>query len=163
MLDQKSVACECRDHERSTLDRPLLFLPVIVFMFVSFGFLFALADLPFGVQIGSLIPYTAFVVLGTFSAQRGQQPYFFGCSVVQQAMPRLVRRHCVFLAAIVLLETIALYLTRYMPASWITAKERGEPPFAISLCVVCLCLGGVEMFTNRSLLERAHAGTQECL
>src|ERR1035438_10355747 len=75
MLDEHSVPCQCRDHEPSTLDRPALFLPLILIMFASFAFLFALADLPYGVQIGSLVPYTALVVLGTFSAQRGQQPY----------------------------------------------------------------------------------------
>jgi len=37
-------------------------------MFVSFGVLLALAGLPYGRQFGSLIPYTAYIILGTFSA-----------------------------------------------------------------------------------------------
>jgi hypothetical protein len=161
MLAQDSAKCECYDHEPSTFDRPELWLPIIVVMFASCGLLFAIADLPCGIQIGSLVPYSAFVALGTFSAQRGMQPYFFECQIVQQTMPRLLRRHGGFVAAIVLLETIALCLIRYMPASWLTANGRDGSPFAISLCVTCLCLGGVEVFTNRSLLERAHAKKQE--
>jgi hypothetical protein len=154
MLDQDSVPCQCRDHKPSTLDRPALFLPLILIMFASFAFLLALADLPYGIQVGSLIPYTAFVVLGTFSAQHGQQPYFFDCSIVHQTMPRLVRRHGGFLVAVVVLETIAFRLVRYLPASWLIDKGKNGSPFAIS--VLCMCLAFVQVLSNRSLLERAH-------
>ena len=160
MLDQDSVACECRDHRPSILDRSVLFLPLIVIMFASFAFLLGVADLPYGIQLGSLIPYTAFIVLATFSAQRGQQPYFFACSVVRQTMPRLARRHLGFLLAIVVLETIALQLTRYMPASWLIASGRGGSPFAIALIVLCMCLAVAQTLSNRSLLEQAHRAKQ---
>ena len=160
MLDQDSVACQCRDHEKAILDRPALFLPLIVIMFASFGFLLGMADLPYGIQLGSLIPYTAFIVLATFSAQRGQQPYFFECSVVRQTLPRLARRHGGFLLAVVALETIALQLTRYLPASWLIASGKGGSPFAIALIVLCMCLAFAETLSNRSLLERAHRAKQ---
>lgn len=156
MLDQDSVSCECQDHEPSTFDRPALFLPLILVMFASVLFLFALADLSYGMQLGSLIPYTIFVVLGTFSAQRGQQPYFFECPIVNQTMPRLARRHGYFLVALVVFETIALRLTLYMPASWLIAKGKDDSPFGITLTVLCLCLAGAQILSNRSLLERAH-------
>jgi hypothetical protein len=151
-----SAMCVCYNHERSTFDRPTLWIPIIIVMFASFFFLFAMADLPYGVQLGSLIPYTAFVALGTFSAQRGMQPYFFECSTVQQTMPRLLRRHCSFLITTIFLETIALRLTRYMPESWLIKTGKDGSPFAITLCVICLCLASVQVFTNRTLLERAH-------
>lgn len=157
MLDQNAVPCQCRDHKASVLDRPVLFLPLIVVMFSSFVFLLGIAHLPFGIQLGSLIPYTAFVVLATFSAQRGQQPYFFGCSIVHQTMPLLARRHGGFLVAIVAIETIALQLTRYMPASWLIDSGWVGSPFAITLIVLCMCLAFAQTLTNRSLLERAHA------
>src|ERR1700751_1170292 len=115
-----SALCVCYDHERSTFDRPALWIPIVIVMFASYIFLLAIADLPYGIQLGSLVPYTAFVALGTFSSQRGMQPYFFECSIVQQTIPRLIRRHCNFLVAIIFLETIALRLTRYMPASWLS-------------------------------------------
>jgi hypothetical protein len=160
MLDQNSVACQCRDHEPATLDRPILFLPLILIMFASFGFLLGMADLPNGIQLGSLIPYTAFIILGTFSAQRGQQPYFFECFIVRQTMPRLARRHGGFLLAIVVLETIVLQLTRCMPASWLIANGRGGSPFAIALIVLCMCLAFAQILSNRSLLEREHRAKQ---
>jgi hypothetical protein len=161
MLAQDSAPCLCYNHEPSTFDRPALWIPIIIAMFASCAILFAMADLPCGIQIGSLVPFTAFVALGTFSAQRGMQPYFFECQIVQKTMPRLLLRHVGFVVAIVLLETIALYLTRYMPASSLTSNGRDNSPFAISLCIICVCLGGVEAFTNRSLLEKAHARKQE--
>jgi len=148
--------CVCYHHEHTALDRTALWIPIVIVMFASSIFLFAMADLPYGVQLASLIPYTAFVALGTFSAQRGMQPYFFECSIVQQTMPRLLRRHLNFLAAMILLETIALRLTRFMPASWLSTKGKGGSPFAIALCVLCLCIASIQVFTNRTLLERAH-------
>ena len=151
-----SALCACYNHERSTFDRPALWIPIIIVMIASFFFLFATADLPFGVQLGSLIPYTAFVALGTFSAQRQMQPYFFECSIVRKAMPRLLRRHYNFLIAVIFFETIALHLTQYMPPSWLNKTGRDGSPFAIALFVICLCFASVQMFTNRTLLERAH-------
>lgn len=147
--------CVCYAHERTTFDRPALWIPIIIVMFVSFIFLFVISYLPCGIQLGSLIPYSALVGLGTFSAQRRMQPYFFECLIVRQTMPRLVRRHCNFLVGIILLETIALRLTRYMPASWLRTGKDGSP-FAITLCVICLCFASVQVFTNRTLLDRAH-------
>jgi hypothetical protein len=152
--------CICRDHEPATFDRPALFLPIILVMFVSFGVLLALAGLPYGRQFGSLIPYTAYIILGTFSAQRGQQPYFFECPIVRQTTPSLVRRHFGFLVALVVLETVAFQLTRYMPASWLIAKGRDESPFATILCILCVCLGLVQILTNRSLIKRSHLDQQ---
>jgi hypothetical protein len=156
MSDQDAVRCKCQDHKQAIFDRPLLFLPIVVLMFASFVLLFFLADLPFGIQLGSLIPYTCLIVLSTFGAQHGQQPYFFKCATVQSTMKRLVRRHIVFLIAIVLIETIAFSLTRYMPPSWLVAKGRSVPPFDISLCIFCFFLALVEISSNRSLIERAH-------
>jgi hypothetical protein len=147
--------CVCYGHKRATFDRPALWIPIIIVMFVSFFFLFMIADHPYGTQLGSRIPYTAIIALGTFSAQGGMQPYFFECSIVQQAMPRLLWRHCSFLVAVIFLETIALRLTRYMPASWLRRGKDGSP-FAITLCIICACFGCVQAFTNRTLLERAH-------
>ena len=148
--------CVCYHHERTTFDRPVLWIPVVILMFASFIFLFAMADLPYGIQFATLIPYTAFVALGTFSAQRGMQPYFFECLIVQQTMPRLLRRHFNFWVTIILLETIALRLTRYMPASWLSSRGKDGSPFAIALCLLCIGIASVEVFTNRTLLERAH-------
>lgn len=153
---ENSLRCPCFDHERSTFDRPALWIPIIIVMFASFFLLLAKANRAYGIQLCSLIPYTAFVALGTFSAQRGMQPYFFECSIVQQTMPRLLRRYCNFLAAIVLLQTIALRLTRYMPPSWLRNTGRDGSPFAITLFLICVCLASVQVWTNRTLLERAH-------
>src|SRR5215469_16312877 len=145
---EDDAQCECYDHEVTTFDRPELWVPTIIAMFVSGGFLFAFADRPYGMQLGSLIPYTAFMALGTFSAVRGLQPFFFECPIVQGAMLRVLGRHSIFLSAIVLLETIALRLTRYMPESWLAATGRGGSPFGETLCAICMCVALVQVFTN---------------
>jgi hypothetical protein len=76
-------------------------------------------------------------------------------------MPRLLRRHRNFLVTIVLLETVALHLTLYMPPSWLSSTGKDGSPFAISLVVTCLILASIQAFTNRTLLERAHTGMHE--
>jgi len=150
--------CICRDHEPSIIDRPALFLPIILVMFVGFLILFALARLPYGIQVGSLIPYTAFIVLGTFSAQRGQQPYFFECPFVRNSLPSLVLRHLGFLFILVVLEAVAFDFSGEMPPSWLVVDARGESPFGMSLCVLCIFLALIQILTNRSLIKRVHLG-----
>ena len=156
MAEQGFPPCICRDHERTALDRPGLFIPVILMMFASAALIFVYADVPCGLQFASIIPYTAFVFLGTFSAQRGQQPYFFECSIVNRVLPRLGQRHISFLGATLVLETAAFYLKRYMPSDWLIAKGRDGSPFGITVFIVCMCIAFAQVLTNRSLLERAH-------
>lgn len=148
--------CQCRDHEPSTFDRLALFLPLIAVMFVSGAILFALPDLPYGIQLATPIPYTALVILVTFSAQHGQQPYFFKCSIVRRNLSRLTRRHGVFLAAIVVLETASLYFRPYLPHWWLISTGRDGSPFAITLFILCLSIAFAQILSNRSLLEQAH-------
>lgn len=151
MADQSFPPCICRDHERATLDRPALFIPVILIMFASVIPVFAFADVRFEVQFASVIPYTAFVFLATFSAQRGQQPYFFECSIVDGLLPRLGQRHIGFLAALFLLETTGFYLTRFMPSSWLVAKGKDGPPFGIhTLHGHRICSGTHQPFNTRT-------------
>jgi len=126
-------------------------------MFASSVFLFTSAEFPFGIQFASLIPYTALVVLATFSAQRGQQPYFFECSIVRRNLPRLARRHGAFLAIIVVLETISLQLCPYLPASWLITIGKDGSPFSITLFILCLGIAFAQIVGNRSLLECAHS------
>ena len=159
MLGQDSVHCGCKDHERATFDRPVLFIPLILVMMVSLIFIFAYADDPFGIQLASIIPYTAFVVLATFSAQHGQQPYFFECPFVRRTLPRLERRHAGFLGALVVFETLALQLRANLPQSWIVAGKDGSP-FGITLFISGTCFAVIQIWTNRSILERAHAEEQ---
>lgn len=125
-------------------------------MFASFFLPFALDDFRYGIQFASLIPYTAFVILDTFSAQRGQRPYFFECPIVIQTLPQLARRHGGFLVALVILETVALQLRQYLSAFWLIATGKYDSPFTITLSILCLCLAFAQVLSNRSLLERAH-------
>jgi hypothetical protein len=162
MRDERFPPCVCRDHEPAAIDRPVLFLPMIVIMFGSLVFVFSFANVSGGLQLASLIPYTAFIVLVTFSAQRGQQPYFFECPIVHQAMPRLVRRYIGFLSTLLIVETVAIYSRQYLPGSWLDSGKNGSP-VGIALWIFCAGLGMAEAITNRSLLEREHLSKQAAL
>jgi hypothetical protein len=156
MLDQNCVPCQCRDHEPSGFDRPATFLPLILVMLASSILLFTSAGLSYLIQFASLIPYTSLVLLSTFSAQRGQQPYFFECPVVSRTLPRLAWRHCGFLAGLVIFETLAVLLRPNLPASWLVAKGKDGSPFAMGLFAFGACLAFTQALSNRSILERAH-------
>jgi hypothetical protein len=71
-------------------------------------------------------------------------------------LPRLAQRHGGFLAALVVLETVALQLRPHLPASWLAASGRNGSPFSITLLILCVCLASAQVWTNRSLIERAH-------
>jgi hypothetical protein len=156
MSDEDLALCQCLDHEPETFDRLPLFLPIILIMFVSYFLLLAVANLAYGIQLGSLIPYTCMALLGTFSAQRGQQPYYFECPIVRQTLPQLARRHGIFLFALVLLETTALQLKPHLPDSWLIEGRRDSSTFDTTLLILCLTLGLFQVLSNRSLLERVH-------
>lgn len=156
MADKRFPPCICRDHKPRNLDRPGLFLPIILLMFASAVFMVVFAEIPLGLQLTTIMPYTAFVFLGTFSAQRGLQPYFFQCPIVDRVLPRLTQRHLGFLTAILIIETISFYLKRFVPSSWLVAKGKDGSPFELALFLLCICIASAQVLTNRSVLERAH-------
>jgi hypothetical protein len=131
----------------------LLFLTVF-----GGGIVLALLEYrPYGIQLTSMVMYTAAVALYTFSRNRnGAQPFLLSCPVVRHQLPRLIRRHLGFLAALFIAQTMALNLRPNLPAYWVTPRSRDASPFALVLGVLCLCLAVVQILTNRSLLDRAH-------
>jgi hypothetical protein len=89
-------------------------------------------------------------------SQKGQQRYLFTCPVVHSQLTRLAQRHVGFLAILVVLQTTALSLRPRMPASWFVASGKNMPPFTLTLFILCMGLGFTEIYTNRSILRRAH-------
>jgi hypothetical protein len=132
----------------------LLFLAVI-----GGGIFLALMEYrPYGIQLTSMVIYTAAVALYTFSRNRnGAQPFLLSCPVVRRQFSRLIRRHLGFLVALFIAQTTALNLRPNLPAPWVTASSRDASPFTLILGVFCLCLAIAETLTNRSLLDSAHS------
>ena len=135
----------------------LLFLAVI-----GGGIFLALMEYrPYGIQLTSMVIYTAAVALYTFSRNRnGAQPFLLSCPVVRHQFPRLIRRHLGFLAALFITQTMALNLRPNLPAYWVTTSSGDASPLSLVLGVLCMCLAIVQTLTNRSLLDRAHLSAQ---
>src|SRR5579864_4551119 len=71
--------------------------------------LISLEHRPYGIQLSSIVGYTAAVALYTFSRNRnGNQPFLLSCPIVRAQIPQLIRRHLVFLAALFIVQTVAL-------------------------------------------------------
>lgn len=138
----------------------LRFVVLTLLFFTVMGgsvFLILFADRPYGIQLTSIVIYTAAVALYTFSRNRNNaQPFLLSCPVVRGQLPRLIRRHLGFIAGLFIAQTTGLRLRSNLPAHWITSSNSDASPFVIILGVLCLCLAIVETLTNRSLLDRAH-------
>jgi hypothetical protein len=151
--------CLARQH----ISFPRLAVFALLFLIAIGGgiFLALLENRPYGIQLASVVIYTAAVALYTFSRNRnGAQPFLLSCPVVRRQLPRLTRRHLGFLAALFLVQTTALEIRPSLPAYWITPSSRDAAPFSLILGVLCLCLAIVQTLTNRSLLDRAHLSAQ---
>jgi uncharacterized membrane protein len=115
-----------------------------------------LVDKPYGVKGASAISYSILVVWTTFAATRSWHRFMFKCPAVRPQIPRLLLRHLGFLVALFVIQTAALAARPNLPAWWNTEDTKGMPPFIPILGLVCMGLGFVEIYSNRSLLERAH-------
>ncbi len=158
-------ASGCQDPclTRRYISFPRLVVFTLLFLTVIGGgiFLPLLEYLPYGIQLTSMLIYTAAVALYTFSRNRnGAQPFLLSCPVVRRQLPHLVRRHLGFLAALFIAQTMALNFRPSLPAQWVTPSNRDASPFSLILGVFCLCLAIVQILTNRSLLGRAHNSAQ---
>lgn len=119
--------------------------------------LILLENRPYGIQVSSIVAYTVSVALYTFSRNRnGNQPFLLSCPIVQRQIPRLIRRHLGFLAALFVVETTAIGFRPNLPPNLITPRGTHPSLFAVILGVFCGCLALIQTLTNRSLLEHAH-------
>jgi len=147
--------CLTRDY----ISFPRLVVFALLFLsFISGGIFLALSEYrPYGIQFASMVMYTAAAALYTFGRNRNvAQPFLLSCPVVRRQVPRLIRRHLGFLAALFIAQTTAFKLRPNLPAHFVTPSSRDPSPFAFILGVVCLCLAVTQILSNRSLLENAH-------
>jgi hypothetical protein len=143
---------------------PRFVLMATLFLCMTVGSLplfFLLMKRPYGFQAASAILYTIFAVFFTFArtgTRTGKDlpPYMFTCPAVQPEFPRLLLRHVGFLVALFALQTMALAARPNLPEWWNIKDRKGGTPFDLVLILLCLGLGYAQVFTNRSLLDRAH-------
>ncbi len=151
----------CRDR---TFSPPRFILMATIFLCLIVGSLplfLLMTSKPYGLQEASIISYTLFVLFFTFArtGSRGGPdlpPFRFKCPAVRPQIPRLLWRHAGFLVALFVLQTAMLAARTYLPEWWNLRDRKGSAPFDLLLMFVCLGLGYAQVFTNRSLLERAH-------
>lgn len=160
---KQDLTCQdpCQAQKTFSMARFAVFTLSFIAMWSGALFLIVFADRPYGIQLSTIVVDTAGVALYTFSRNRNaNQPFLFSCPVVRRQLPRLIRRHLMFLAALFLLQTITLELRPKLPAYWMTPGSRDPSPLAFVLGGVCACLALAQILTNRSLLERAHVSTE---
>jgi hypothetical protein len=127
----------------------------------SLPLFFLVMKRPYGFQAASAIIYTIFVVFFTFArtgSRTGKDlpPYLFTCPAVRPQFSRLLRRHLGFLVTLFALQTLALAVRPQLPDWWNIKDRKGATPFDLALMLLCVGFGYAQVFTNRSLLDRAH-------
>jgi len=159
----QDVACQpdpCLTQKRSILRSVVLTLLFLTMLGTAI-LLILLQNRPYGIQLGSIVGYTAAVAFYTFSRNRNKmQPFLLSCPVVRSRLPLLIRRHLGFLVALFIVQTTALRLRPNLPAHLITPHGTNASLFAVTVGVLCGSLAIVHVLSNRSLLERAHHSAQ---
>jgi hypothetical protein len=125
----------CRAKSTYSPSRAAVFVLLFIAMF-GFEFFAMLSESLVGTLVGSMMGYTAFVMLYGFSHNRnGIQPFLFTCPVVVSQYPRLLKRHAVFLALVVVFVSSVTNFLVVLPIG---------------------ALAVTEVITNRGVLEHAH-------
>jgi hypothetical protein len=151
----------CRDTSFSSARFVLMAALFLCMTVGSLPLFFLLMKRPYGFQAASAIVYTIFAVFFTFArtGSRGGKdlpPYMFTCPAVRSQFSRLLRRHLGFLVVLFALQTAALATHPRLPEWWNLKDRKGGTPFDAALMLLCVGLGFTQVFTNRSLLSRAH-------
>ena len=167
-LEHQSCAVHPWPHSDPCRDRSFSFgrfvLMTALFLCMTVGSLplfFLLMKRPYGFQAASAVVYTIFAVFFTF-ARTGSRvgkdvpPFMFTCPAVQPQLSRLLRRHPGFLVVLFALQTAAFAIRPDLPEWWNIADRKGITPFHLALTLLCFGLAYAQVFTNRSLLDRAH-------
>ena len=88
------------------------------------------------ILLATVMGYTACAMLYGFARNKGANPpYLFTCPVVVGQYSRLLKRHAVFLAALMTIVTIALRFKPH-PSEWMTTSHRGDTfPFYFAVAI----------------------------
>jgi hypothetical protein len=159
--DAGTIGDPCRGTSFSVARFALMATLFLCMTVGSLPLFFLLMKKLYGFQAASAILYTIFAVFFTFArtgTRTGKDipPYLFTCPAVQPQLSRLFRRHLGFLVVLFALQTAALAARPNLPEWWNIEDRRGATPFDLALVLLCFGLGYVQVFTNRSLLDRAH-------
>jgi hypothetical protein len=160
LMEQWPFSDPCRHNSSG----PRILLMSAIFLCMTVGSMLLVVLLrgtTYGLQVASLVFYTLFVLFFTFattgSRGGGNVPgYKFTCPAVEPQIPRLLWRHLICLVALFVLETAALAVHSYLPDRWNIQDKKGSTPFEIALLFLGIGLAMTQIFTNKSLLNRAH-------
>ena len=160
LMEQWPFSDPCR-HKSSG---PRLLLMSAIFLCMTIGSMLLVVLMrgsTYGPKVWPFVAYTLFVLFFTFattgSRGGGNVPgYKFTCPAVKPQIPRLLWRHLLCLVTLLVLESGALAVHRYLPDWWNIHDRRGSTPFELAILILSMGMAMAQILTNKSLLNRAH-------
>jgi hypothetical protein len=149
----------CRAQSTYSPSRAAAFVLLFIGMF-GFAFFAIQSESLTGTLVGSVMGYTAAVMLYGFSRNKNGiqpiQPFLFTCPVVVSQYPRLLKRHAVFLALVIVFLSSVVKNKPHQSEPRPTSSGRDISPSFFLVFIPLAALALTEIFTNRGVLERAH-------
>jgi len=111
---------------------------------------------PFATQTITVLEYTVLVFVLVFCDTRGFKGYSLGQKAVRQKMPRLLAIHAVFLVIVFTVVTIAPWLRRSVPDSWLVEGGRRHLSlFDYLLALIGTGIWMIQVWISRKILSRS--------
>ena len=146
----------CSAQSTYSHSRAVAFVLLFIAMF-GFAFFAIQSESLVGTLVGSVMGYTAAVMIYGFARNRnGIQPFLFTCPVVVSQYPRLLKRHAVFLALVIVFLSSVVKNKPHQSEPRPTSSGRDISPSFFLVFIPLAALALTEIFTNRGVLERAH-------
>jgi len=134
-----------------------IFAAYMVGAFGSILLLIFLGDLPFGIQITTVVSYTYFAFWYIFFPTRGmERKYDFRSEAVQREISRLLIIHFAFLTLVLCGETFLFKIKPRLPAYWLTEYGSDHTPLYVIVSIVAVVLVFFsEVLISRRILSRS--------
>jgi NADH:ubiquinone oxidoreductase subunit 6 (subunit J) len=132
--------------------------------FVVLALLFILLmEEPYGIQTVTLVGYTGFVFLLVFCDTGKCKGYSLFQKAVQRKLPRLLAIHVVFLIVVFTWVTVAPWLRRFVPDSWLVVhasrgiwdRAGGMNLFEYLAMLIGTAICMIQVWITRTILRRS--------
>ncbi len=122
----------------------------IFLLYVMFG------DMPFGIQLVTLISYSVAIFFYVFCNTRFLRGFDFYSEASKRSVSRLLSIHTLFSILIFAIQTLALKFGSTLPSWWVRKSgPKNDSPLEFGLFMLFFVMGTIEVVSFRRILSKA--------